>query len=123
MEIILDTSFILTCIKEKLDFLQAEDYGELVLSEQVLEELEKLSKTEKKEKDLALLALEIIKKNKNKFKIVRLEGKYVDSGIKKYIKGRESRVIVATLDREMKKVVRGKAGILTIRGRKKFALE
>jgi len=122
MEVILDTSFILTCLKEKIDFLEAEDYGELVLPMQVLEELDIFQdKGELKEREQAKLALDIIEKNKGKFKVVGLEKKFVDAGIKIYVKGKK--VIVASLDAELKRELKGKARILTIRARKKLALD
>ena len=124
MEVILDTSFILTCIKEKIDFLEAEDYGELVLPMQVLEELDRFQdKGELKEREQAKLALDIIEKNKGKFKVVDLEKKFVDAGIKSYVKGKKGKIIVASLDAELKRELRGKARILTIRARKKLMLE
>jgi len=123
MEIILDTSFILSCLKEKIDFLDAENFGKLVLATQVLEELENLTEKDKaKEREIARLALKIIEKNKDKFKIIELERKYVDSGILKYVQG-NTEVIVATIDKELKRKLKGIARILTIRARKKLSLE
>jgi rRNA-processing protein FCF1 len=121
MEIILDTSFILTCIKEKIDFFDAEEFGQLVLPDLVLYELEKLIKGNSKESQQAKLALSIIGRNKDRFKIISLDKKNVDAGIKKYVSGRK--VIVATLDRELKRELKGKAGILVIRAKKKMSLE
>ena len=121
MEVILDTSFILTCLNEKIDFLEAEEYGRLVLPIQVLEELDKLQEKPGKEGDNVRLALDIIGKNKDKFKIADLRKRYVDSGILNYVKG--NKVVIATIDAELKKKLKGKAKILTIRARKKLILE
>ena len=122
MEVILDTSFIMICIKEKADFLSAEEYGKMVLTKQVLVELEKLKENgERKERETAELALKIIEKNVFKFEIIELEGKFVDAGIKRYAEGRK--VIVATMDKELKRELRGLAGILTLRAKKKIELE
>jgi rRNA-processing protein FCF1 len=121
MEVLLDTSFILTALKEKIDFLKAEEYGKLLLPKQVLEELKKLNKKARiKDRENARLALEIITKNKGKFKFIKLKKKYADAGIKRYIKNKK--VIVATLDRELKRELKGKAKILTIRAKKKLVL-
>ncbi len=123
MEVLLDTSFILTCLKEKIDFLQAGEYGKLILPLQVIDELRK--KTEKgkaKERETAKLALNIIQENKSNFKIIKLEKKFVDAGIKKYVSRKKKDAIVATLDKELKKAIKDKANILVIRGRKKFEL-
>ena len=121
MEVILDTNFILTCIKEKIDFLDAEEFGELVLPLQVIEELEKLKeKGKSRESENANLAVQIISKNKMKFKIIKLENEFVDAGIKKYAENK--RVIVATLDKKLKKDLKGNSKLLAIKSRKKLEL-
>ena len=119
MEVVLDTNFILTCLKEKIDFFLAEEFGEIAIPIQVLEELDSLhDKGELKERELAELASDIIEKKKGKFKVIDLKKKFVDSGIIKYAEGKK--VIVATLDAELKNKLKGKAKILTIRARKKL---
>ncbi len=42
MELILDTNFILTCLKEKIEFFNASNFGEIDIPIQVLEELDML---------------------------------------------------------------------------------
>jgi len=112
----------MSCLKEKIDFLDACKFGSLVLPLQVLEELDKLqNKGELKEREDAGLALDIIEKHKDKFKIVDLKKKFVDAGIKAYVKGR--RVIVASLDKELKNSLKGKASLLVIRAGKKLLIE
>jgi len=121
MKVLLDTSFILTCLKEKKDFLQAGEFGQLILPVEVIGELRRLLRKGKgKEKERAFLALKIIEANKSIFDEVELGKKHVDSGIKDYIRGRK--VIVATLDKGLKKNLKGKAKILTIRSKKKLVL-
>jgi len=120
MELILDTSFILTCLKEGIDFLEAEEFGSLVLPLQVIEEIDKVKEKPGKEGELADLALDIIEKNKNKFKIVDLGKKFADAGIKRYVKGKK--VVVATIDRELKRELRGRVSFLVIRARKKLEI-
>mgnify|MGYP001568334500 CR=1 FL=1 len=127
MEVMLDTSFILTCLKEKIDFLEAEEFGRLVIPKQVIAELEKIKKVGKKlkERPLAELALQIIEKNTEKFKFVSLEKEFVDKGIVLYVKEREKageEMIVATLDREIKKELKEKASFLIIRAGKKLEI-
>jgi len=123
MEVLLDTNFIITCVKEKIDFLQAGEYGELILPLQVIDELrKKVERGKGQEKEFAKLALDIIQKNKINFKIIKLDKKFVDVGIKKYVSAKKDKVIVATLDRELKKELKNKINILTIRARKKFEL-
>jgi rRNA-processing protein FCF1 len=126
MEVLLDTSFILTCLKQGVDFLEAQEYGILVLPRQVIDELKKLTeKGERKEKEAATLALELIKKNKGKFRIIELKSEFADAGIRKYVEEKDKEtgeVSVATLDRGLKKSLRGKIKILTIRAGKKMEL-
>ena len=125
MEVILDTSFILTCLKEGVDFLEASEYGKLLLPELVLLELEKLRRGKGRRKEQASLALTILEKNKDKFNIISLEKKYADAGIKKYVENAVTegkRVIVATMDKELKEALKGRARILVIRARKKLGL-
>ncbi len=123
MEVLLDTNFILSCLKEKIDFLQAEQFGNLVLPLQVIDELrKKAEKGKRKEREVAKLALDIIQENKGNFKIIKLEKKFVDAGIVKYVQDKE-KIIVATLDKELKKKLKGKTRILTLRARKKLVFD
>jgi len=117
MKVIFDTNFILTCLKEKVDFLSAEEFGELVLPLQVIDEIRKISEDKKrsrKERDLANLALKIIDKNKGNFVFINLNKKFVDKGLVNYI-NRESEVILASLDIKLIKKIRGRAQVLGIR--------
>ena len=54
MEVILDTSFILSCLGKKIDFLEAERFGSLVLPLQVLNELDKIKKKHGKESNITM---------------------------------------------------------------------
>jgi len=120
MKILLDTNFILTCIKEKLDFSDASRFGKVVIPEEVINELKGLSeKSRGLQKERAILALDIIRANK--FKIIKLKKKFVDEGIREYVK-KGGGVVVATLDRELKKSLKNKAKILVIRAKKRFEI-
>ena len=124
MEVILDTSFILTCLKEKIDFLDACEFGNLSVPEQVILELKKLEvKGERRTRELANLALQILDKNPGRIKILKLEKKYVDSGIKKYVSENNRNIIVASMDAGLKKELRDKTPLLIIKSRKKIMLE
>ncbi len=118
MEIILDTNFILECVKNKIDLLEVGEFGELVLPEQVLIELKNLAEGKGREKEQARLALAIIEQNKHNFRMIILEKKFVDAGIIRYVKGKK--VIVATLDKGLKSALKGRVRILVIRARKKL---
>lgn len=119
MKILLDTSFVVVCVKENIDFISLADemFDEpitWVLPKEVEKELRDISvrKGEKiKDKDAAKIGLQILESVAEK---ISLENKVTDNGIVNYAKSHE--VIVATLDKELKKRVRGK--VLTIRGKK-----
>ena len=123
MKILLDTSFILSAVKQKIDFF---DFGSEVFDKflvwivpyEVLDELKNLSIRKGGrviDKNSSLIALEIIQ-NHN-VKKVKLKNKNVDSGIVEYAKKHEKQgIIVATLDKEMKSKINGKT--LSIRGKK-----
>ena len=124
MKIVLDTSFILTCLKEKIDFLDAEEFGEMILPFQVLKEIKKMLEKKGKEEILANLALQIIEKNKEKFKFIELNSNYVDGGILKYIENnKDEKFVVATIDKGLKRNLKKMAKLLIIRAKKKIALE
>ena len=113
MQILLDTSFILSCVRNKIDIFE-EFLGEKVLiPKQVLVELGGLSKS----KSEAKLALKIL--DKNKFFTPDLKTKNTDAGIKKYSKDNPE-TYVATLDRELKSKVKKK---IFIRGKKKIEFD
>lgn len=97
MKILLDTNFILSCVKQKIDFL-SEPY-EFILAEEVMNELDVLSKKEKgKEKEAAILAIQILEKAN--LQRIRVDAKDVDKGLIRYAKNND--VIIATLDRRVK---------------------
>ena len=110
---LLDSSFILTCVKQKIDFFEfLENEGfQIMIPKQVLNEIEKISKT----KEYAKLVLQFLRKNK--FKEINLKEKNVDFGIIKYAK-ENPKTIIATLDRGIKNKVKNNK--LVIRGKKKL---
>jgi rRNA-processing protein FCF1 len=117
-KIVFDTNFLMTCIKQKIDFLQELQGYELVLPKQVIIELEKLSKDKRKkasERDLALTTLAFIKNFKARFKEIELEKKFVDSGL-----ARLEGYIIATMDKELRQKLKGKAKFLSISKHKKL---
>ena len=118
-EAILDTNFILTCVKQKIDFFRdIPNMGlNILIPTQVIEEIKRVANSTKKLKfrDDAKLAQVILEKNK--FTEIDIRGKYVDRGLIKYAKD-HPRLIVATLDKDIKnKVTNSK---LVIRGKKKL---
>ncbi len=116
---VLDTSFILTCVKQKIDFLDEIKFMgmDVLIPEEVLKEIKKIISSGKKLhfREDAKLALKIL--NKNKFKKIKLGTANVDKGLVDFAKKNKG-VIVATLDKELKEKI--KKPKLVIRGKNKL---
>lgn len=118
MRILLDTNFVLTCAKQKIDFVSLADEMfdekiEWVVVEEVLDELKELSKRKGgkiKDKNAAGVGLDILEGLEAEK--IKVSNKNVDIGIMNYIRGKG--IILATLDRSLKKKVDNR--ILSIRG-------
>ena len=123
---VLDTSFILTCIKNKIDFFEELEFMgcKILIPKQVISELNKIAnpvmiKKKLSERELASLSLKILEHEKNRFEVIELGSKYVDKGIIKL--ARENRdLLIATLDREIKTSVKNPK--ILIRGKKKLEI-
>ena len=107
---LLDTNFILTCIKQKIDFFEELRFMgfEIIIPDRVIDELKKLKQT------LALKLLE-----KNNFKKIILIGKDVDNSIINYAK-KNPEVLIATLDKELQEKLKNKK--IVIRGKRKLEI-
>jgi len=120
MEIVLDTNFILACVENKADFIQLA--GEIVIAREVVDELEEIRESGDLKKRLeAEIALKIIINNKGILQIVDFEDSYVDKGIIEYIKDKKD-VAVGTLDKELRKKLKGKVRFVSLVARKKFEI-
>jgi len=129
MQIILDTNFIVTAIKQKAQlFEQLEELFpgyKILIPIQVIEELEKIIKdkeTKRVEKETADLALQIIKKKS--VQNLDLTTKNVDAGIIKYTQEKNN-LIIATLDRELIRRIKRKnpqVKFLTIKEKKRISI-
>lgn len=127
MKVLLDTNFILTCVKQKIDFpnLATELFGEKIewmVPQDVLNELGNLKDrpgNKIKDKEAAALSFEILQKIEG-IKVIELPGKNpnVDMKIINYII--EKPIVLATLDKDLKARVKNK--ILTIRGKKSLEI-
>ena len=109
-QVLIDTNFIMTCIKQKIDFFE-ELYLrgiQIIIPEPVIDELEKLKQSQ------AIRLLE-----KSKFKEISLKGKIVDNSIINFAK-ENPEVIIATLDRDIQKKIKNKK--MVIRGKKKLEI-
>ena len=119
-KVILDTSFILTAVRQKIDFFsELEVTGfKILIPDLVLNEIETISKS-KKNGSLAgnaKLALKIL--GKEKFEKIKLSGKgNVDDSIVKLAK-ENSELVIATLDREIKNRIKNSK--LVIRQKKRI---
>ncbi|MEI7718243.1 MAG: PIN domain-containing protein [archaeon] len=109
MKILLDTNFLLTCAKQKVDFAeligeQIDSKLEWIIPEEVIAELEDLSTRKDmkgKDKDAAKLALSLVERLG--YESVRVNNKNVDVGIADFIRGKN--IALATLDKKLKKRV------------------
>jgi len=110
-KIILDTNFIVSCIRNKIDLFEELVEYEVLIPKQVLNELKKLN---------AELALKILERNKKSFRVIDFKKRYVDKGIINYVKEKPE-IIIATLDGELKNKLKNPKMI--IRNRKKLTIE
>jgi rRNA-processing protein FCF1 len=126
--VILDTNFIIYCVKQKIYF--DEQINELLIKpriivpEEVRAELRKIAEDKEKkyrlaDRELAELSLQITEK----YDHTRLGAKYVDRGIINYCKVAHDRVAVATMDARLAEQIRKIARIIKIRALKKLIIE
>ncbi|MEK6855355.1 MAG: hypothetical protein AABX73_03990 [Nanoarchaeota archaeon] len=113
MEVLLDTNFIISCLMKKIDFLgQLEEMGfKSVIPREVYQELKDLrvsNKISHEERVVIDVALELFQKGKVKH--TKLGRRSVDEGL--ILKGK-SGIYIATLDREIKRQIPNKIGILS----------
>ena len=104
---ILDTSFILTAVRQKIDFfydLKTTGF-KILIPDIVLREIETISKSNKNSsrRENAKLTMKVIKKGK--YEKIKLSGKRVDESIIRLAKS-DPEVVVATLDREIKSKIK-----------------
>jgi rRNA-processing protein FCF1 len=126
MKILLDTNFVITATKNKLDFTSlanelVDEKIDWIIPQDVLNELGNIKDrkgTREKDKAAAKLAFDIIQNISPE--IVDLPGKNpnVDIKIVNYILDKD--IILATMDKDLKSRVKNK--ILTVRGKKNLEL-
>jgi rRNA-processing protein FCF1 len=121
-QVILDTNFILTAIRNKIDLFEELYFNgyKIIIPKQIINEIEKIKISVKKLKfrQEASLALTIIEKQE--FKNIDLKGKNVDNAIINYAKENPG-LIIATLDREIQNKLKKKNKIMIIKN--KYNLE
>ncbi|OIO43178.1 hypothetical protein COU56_02045 [Candidatus Pacearchaeota archaeon CG10_big_fil_rev_8_21_14_0_10_31_9] len=109
MEIVIDTNFIITCMKNKVDlFLQLENLfpgDKIVVPKQVIWELEKLVDKTRKIKDRQAVEISLKMLKNNTYFSPDLKTNDVDKGILNYLKNSDKSVL-GTMDRELKESIR-----------------
>jgi len=101
-KVILDTSFILTAIRQKIDFferLQHEGF-QILIPTQAIDELRGLG---------AQLALNILEKHN--FELIKLPGKDADTAIITFAK-KNPLAVIATLDRGLQKKIKNRKMVI-----------
>ena len=123
-KVILDTNFILSAIRNKVDFFEEIlNKGHIVvISDEVVAEIKRLGEGTKKLKlkfkDEADLALKLLEKSN--YEKVSCPGCYVDVGLRAFLKDHPD-YILATMDKELKKSVANRK--LVLRNKKKLELQ
>lgn len=110
-KIILDTSFILTAVRNKIDIFEELIEFEIIIPTEVINEIRNQNT------DNSRLALKILQDSK--FKKIELGAGHVDKLIINFAID-NPKVIVATLDREIKKAVKNPK--MVIRERKRLGV-
>ena len=120
-QILLDTNFIITCIKQKIDFFENLKLmgAQVLIPKQVISEIDMIANSTKKLhfREDAKLSLVLLKQNS--FKKIDLGLQDVDKGIKRFA-NQNPKVIVATLDKELKDNIQNPK--LVIRQKKKLEI-
>ncbi|MDP2628284.1 MAG: hypothetical protein Q8P15_00095 [Nanoarchaeota archaeon] len=120
MKVLLDTNFVLTCLKQKIDFVdEIQDKGlKIILPDQVVNELKMLEHRDRTKADyFSALSLKLI--NESDFKRVDLKDKKTDRGIIKFAR-KNPEVVIATLDKGIQEKIKNRK--LIIRGKKKLEI-
>lgn len=112
-QVLLDTNFIISCARQKIDFFHEIPLMgfEILIPRQVFDEIEKLSKSRKSAslREEADLALKIM--NRNKFTIIKLRRNDVDRAIIEFANDNKE-VIIATLDKEIQSKIKNQKMII-----------
>ncbi|MFH1452194.1 MAG: hypothetical protein ABIF88_03410 [archaeon] len=124
MEILIDTNFIITCVKQNIDFVaRADDIIDEEISwivpQDVLNELGNLKNRKgikMEDKRAAVLSFEVLKNIRAEIIELPGENPNIDIKIVNYLLDKD--IVLATLDKDLKGRVKNK--ILTIRAGKKL---
>ncbi len=111
MEVLLDTNFIISCVKHKIAFMeQLEEQGfKVIVPREVLDELKDLRlKVSHDDRTAITIALELL--SSKKIKKRRLSGTSVDEGL--ILLGKQG-AYIATLDNGIRRLIPNSIGIHT----------
>jgi len=121
MEVILDTNFIVACVRDRIDFIdQLKELGfKITVPREVSQELKDIrdgGRVRRDGKAVIETALEIV--NSKDVKNIRIGGKSVDAGL--IAKGKEG-VYIGTLDKEIKRNVPNR--VVVLKAKKRVSVE
>ena len=120
-QIILDANFIMSCVRNKIDFFEGINLMgiQIIIPKQIISEVEKIAKSRQKihNRETANLALKILKKSK--FREIDLGRGHADKKIIKFA-GENPVIIIATLDKEIQSKIKNQKMI--IRGKKNLEI-
>lgn len=123
--VLLDTNFIISCVRNKLDFFNEICFlgFNVLIPLEIIKELNNIkeSKQKMKDKEIAKLSLKILEENERRFKKIKLNKKNVDKGIMDFAKENKE-VVIATLDQEIKNKLKKKNKILILRGKNRLEI-
>lgn len=125
MKIILDTNFLVYSARRKLDYVNAISNvvsGKIVVLSSMVDELKTLIKKaeKKRDRDAANLAMQILEENIIRKKVLLMQtSRKGDLSIVKLV---EDGDLVATMDRGLKKRLKGKVQILSAKGGEKLEI-
>ncbi|MBI2449885.1 hypothetical protein HYV49_06365 [Candidatus Pacearchaeota archaeon] len=116
---LLDTNFLMYCVKEKIDFLEELGKGNIIIPMGVILELEGIKREGSvRDKDVADIVLKMIADIRK----INLGDGHVDNLIINFAKNND--VIVGTMDKTLqKRIKKNGIRILEIVGRKKLRIE
>lgn len=114
---ILDTNFILSAIRKKINFFEDIEFMgfKIIIPNQVIDEIKRISESKKKLRfrEEAKFALKLL--NSETFEKINIKGKYVDTALINYAQ-ENPLIAIATLDKELKKKIPNPK--ILIRGKK-----
>ncbi len=117
MEVILDSSFIISCVRARIDFMtQLEEQGfKVLVPKEVMQEMKDLRLKKKTSRD-DRIAIDVAQEMLNSSKVKKMsigKGKVDDNLIKMGVAG----AYIATLDRVIKRQIPNKVVIFSAQGR------